>query len=352
MRSRLTPFALLALPVAGALALAGCASTAPAGPAEDGALSVVASTNVYGQIAEQIGGEFVDVTAIITSSAQDPHSYEASARDQLRVKNADLIIENGGGYDPFLDRLIEASDSTAPVVTAVEFSHDFPGSDDHDHGDGHDHGDEGDDHDHGDDHGDDHDHADEGDDHDQGDDHAGHNHIAGFNEHVWYDPHTIEHLAEAVAAELSDLLPEHEATFTANLATFSEGIAELEASLAALDADYAGTDVFATEPLAGYLFAAAGLHDVTPSAFSQAVEEGQDVPPATLLESERLLRSGDVRVVIVNAQTAGAETTAVITEAENMSIPVLEFTETLPDDETYLSWMQGNIEQLADALAS
>src|ERR671913_568416 len=56
------------------------------------------------------------------SSSPDPHSFEPSARDQLTVQRADLILENGGGYDAFIDALIEASGSGAPVITASEFS--------------------------------------------------------------------------------------------------------------------------------------------------------------------------------------------------------------------------------------
>ncbi|HYP73588.1 MAG TPA: zinc ABC transporter substrate-binding protein, partial [Microbacterium sp.] len=101
----LAPVVVLA---ASALALAGCAASAsPA--ASDGKIAVVASTNVYGDIAAAIGGDLVDVTSIIDSVAQDPHSYEASARDQLTVSRADLIIENGGGYDAFMDTLIEGA---------------------------------------------------------------------------------------------------------------------------------------------------------------------------------------------------------------------------------------------------
>ncbi|HEX5857745.1 MAG TPA: zinc ABC transporter substrate-binding protein, partial [Microbacterium sp.] len=90
------------------LALAGCASgDAQAGDAGAGdRVSVVASTNVYGQIAEEIGGDLVEVTSIIDSASQDPHSFEPSAQDQLTVTNADLTIENGGGYDAFVDALI------------------------------------------------------------------------------------------------------------------------------------------------------------------------------------------------------------------------------------------------------
>src|SRR5699024_4706703 len=86
------------------LALAGCQSTT-ASEQSDG-ISIVASTNVYGDIAEAIAGDAAEVTSIIDSSAQDPHSYEASAQDRLAVSKADIVIENGGGYDSFMDALI------------------------------------------------------------------------------------------------------------------------------------------------------------------------------------------------------------------------------------------------------
>lgn len=326
------------------LALAGCSSSdAQAGNAGAGdGVSVVASTDVYGQIAEEIGGHLVEVTSIIDSASQDPHSYEPSAQDQLTVTNADLIIENGGGYDAFVDALIESSGSGARVLTAAEFSHDFPGNEGHtdDEDAGAPASDEGHD-----------DHAEEG---DHAEDESGeheHEHIEGFNEHVWYDPHTVEHVAEAIAAELSELLPEEAATFEVNAEAFVAEIAGLESSLEAIGAADAGAQVFATEPVPAYLLAAAGLENVTPDDFSEAVEEGQDVPPATLLESLDLLESGDVRLVITNTQTGGAETTQIVDDAEARGIPVIAFSETLPEGQTYLSWMQENIAALAGALA-
>ncbi|MFM2720511.1 metal ABC transporter solute-binding protein, Zn/Mn family [Microbacterium mcarthurae (nom. nud.)] len=351
-------FAPLVLGAVSALALAGCAGGAPtAGNATESAadtVSVVASTNVYGSIAEEIGGDFVEVTSIITSTSQDPHSYEASAQDQLTLKDAQLVIENGGGYDSFMESLVEASGSTAEVLTAVEYNHDYPGAESHEEA----HADEAsasaapsesaDDHAH--------DHA-EGETHAEGDghDHAegdGHNHIEGFNEHVWYDPHTVEHLAEAIAEHLGELAPDHAADFTANAEAFVEQIAGLEDALGQIEAKDAGAKVFVTEPVPVYLVEAAGLTNATPSAFSEAVEEGQDVPPATLLESLQLIDSGEIAVMIVNPQTGGAETTQVMDEAKAKSIPVLEFTETLPEGETYVSWMQSNITALSDALAA
>ena len=308
---------IIATAAAIAFVAAGCAGGDAAGT-DDGRIAVVASTNVYAQIAQEIGGDEVDVTAIISKASQDPHEFEASARDQLTVSRADLIIENGGGYDSFMDQLIEVSGTTAPVVTAVESSHDWAGVSAHDDSE------DGADHEHG--------------------------HVDGFNEHVWYDVTAMGELAAGIASQLEVLNPEDAGMFAANLETFRAGIADLEGGLADIDAAHTGTHVFVTEPAPHRLIEAAGLHDVTPPAFSEAVEEGQDVAPATLLEAMRLLESGDVRVVIANAQTGGAETTQIIEEAATRGIPVLEFTETLPADTTYLEWMAQNIDALRSAL--
>lgn len=328
---------LLGLAAASALALAGCANGAAAGgqSGEDDVLSVVASTNVYGDIAQQIGGDLVEVTSIVANESQDPHSFEPSARDQLTISAADLIIENGGGYDAFVDALIESSGSEAPVITAVEFSHDWPENEGHDE-EGDDHADEETD-----------DHADESAEADEHD----HEHVEGFNEHVWYDPHTMAHVAEAIAEELGELDPANAAAFTANAAAFGADVETLESALADIDAAHAGAKVFITEPVPVYLIAAAGLENVTPEAFSEAVEEGQDVAPATLLESLALLESGDVRVVITNAQTAGAETAQIVGDADGRGIPSVAFSETVPEGQTYISWMQANIEALNGALS-
>ena len=326
------PLASLALASVAVLALAGCSTTSGSVATEGGdGLSVVASTNVYGDIASRIGGDHVEVTSIISSLSQDPHEYEASASDQLTVKKAKLIVENGGGYDSYMESLRDASGSDAAVVTAVEYSHDYPGTKVED--DGHEH---------------DHDHDDP--EADGSDTHEGHDHIEGFNEHVWYDPHTIEHVAEAIAEQLIDLDSANKADYEQNLADFQKDIAGLEDSLATIKSAHEGDKVFVTEPVPVYLAESAGLVNVTPEAFSEAVEEGQDVPPATLLDALDLIKAGDVKVLFANAQTGGAETTQVIDAAKDAGTAVQEVTELVPDGKTYITWMQDNITTLAGNL--
>ena len=54
-----------------ALTLAACA---PASTQSD-KFQIVASTNVWGDIAKQVGGDLVEVTSLIDNANQDPHSY-------------------------------------------------------------------------------------------------------------------------------------------------------------------------------------------------------------------------------------------------------------------------------------
>lgn len=336
----LTRRALIAAPLIAvpALALAGC--TGSADGAEGGAegYTIVASTSVYASLAEQVAGDHAEVSAIIDSATQDPHDYEATARDQLAVQEADLVIMNGGGYDHFMDELVDGvEDGTgAEAITVVAFNHDYP----NDGTDG-----EGD-------HADEHDeHADdpaEGADDEHGE--HEHNHIEGFNEHVWYDPHTVEHFVETFAEGLEERIPDAADEIAANAESVLADIAALEDQLSEIESAHADDTVFFTEPIGGYLAAGAGLEDVTTEGFAEAVEEGQDVAPATLLDAIGAVEGGDVDVLVVNAQTGGSETDRLIDSANGAGIPIVEFTETLPDDLTYSDWMSENIAALAAAL--
>ncbi|AUG28290.1 MULTISPECIES: metal ABC transporter solute-binding protein, Zn/Mn family [Microbacterium] len=305
---------LAALTAASALALTGCssstgASSTPSASA-DGTIAVVASTNVYGDIAKTIGGEHVEVTALIADESKDPHEFEATAADQLDIQNAQLLIENGGGYDPFMATLKDAAKSDAPLISAVTFSREWTGSDPSEA-------------------------------------------VDGFNEHVFYDPQTIAAVADEIAAQLGALDPAEASVFTANAKAFRADIdAKVTPILTEVAAAHTGTEIFVTEPVPLYLAEAAGLTNVTPAAFSEAVEEGQDVPPATLLDALTLVGGGSVKIVFVNAQAAGAETTQVETKAGEAGVPVIKASELLPEGENYVSWMTDMATQIKSALGS
>lgn len=128
----------------GALALTGCsggsAQEGGSGSEDSGKIRVTTSTNVYSDLAAQVGGDKVEATPVIHSSAQDPHSYEATPQDRLAVEKADLLVRNGGGYDQFMTDLAPEG---ARVVDAVDVSglqseqdREAAQEHDHDHGSG------------------------------------------------------------------------------------------------------------------------------------------------------------------------------------------------------------------------
>ncbi|MEP6562034.1 MAG: zinc ABC transporter substrate-binding protein, partial [Nakamurella sp.] len=268
----------LVLCVAVVSGLAACSSandTSAASSAAGASIAIVTSTNVWGDVVKQVGGDAVAVTSVISDSSADPHSYEANAQTQLALSKAQLVVENGGGYDDFMDTMLASSSSTAPVVNAVEIS--------------------------------------------------GRVAPAGeeLNEHVWYDFPTVDKVARQIATELTALDPANEAQFTANAATFSGKLGALTTQVEAVKAAHAGVGVTVTEPVPVYLLQAAGLENVTPAEFSDAIEQGTDVPPAALRETLALFTDKKVAALFYNEQTTGPQTEAVLDAAKNNSIAVV-----------------------------
>lgn len=287
---------------AGTGTAAGGSSGSADGAGGAGAIAVVATTNVWGDIAAQIGGSAVTVTSLISDPSQDPHEFHASGRDELAVSRADLVIENGGAYDDFVTPMYQSVDSHAPVITATEVA-----------------------------------------------DEAGLR--LGENEHVWYDTAIVTHVAESISAALSDLDPAHANDFRHGLDAFRDALAPVRDAIDELRAAEAGTPVAATESLAGYLIHAAGLTDRTPPTFLDAAEDGIDVAPHDLQEVLALFTDRRVRALLDNEQSATAQTDTVVDAARDNDIPVVALSELLPPGEHYQDWMLDTVHRLASALA-
>lgn len=319
--------------VLASLGLAACsAPAAQEQPDAAGTINVIASTNVYADIAQRIGGDAVAVDAIIDRPTQDPHSYEATPQDKLALSKAAVIIANGGGYDPFMEALTQDLDEGTALISAVDFSA-FAAEASPEAG----HGDEA---------------AHETEPQDAGqpsDAHAGHEHGA-FNEHVWYDLTTMEALAKAIAQHLGEQKPDMAQTFAANAQAFNADAQRLEDRLETLRGPASGKKFAMTEPVPYYLLDAAGLVDATPEGFSEAIEEGSEVPPLVLKALNDELSDGSISLLAYNPQTASPQTESVRATAEEAGVPVLDFTETLPADTGYLPWMGANIDELTRAL--
>ena len=302
----------LALATATVLLLAGCAATDSTPEATEEpfiGLNIVSSTNVWGDVASAIGGDLVQVVSIIDSFSQDPHSYEASARDQLAVNDADVIVANGGGYDSFIDTLAKAAGNDNIVYAYLPEEGEEEAKEE-----GHDH-----DHDHG-------------------------------NEHVWYDFHVVEEFATRLSEQLKTLDPDNATQYSANLEQFVVGIASLEERAAVVAGSVSGAKIISSEPVADYLLAELGLTNITPESFSQAIEEELDVSPKDLLEIQNLISSKSVDLFVVNIQTGSVQIDGLVELAKSSGVAVIEVSELLPEGLGYLAWMEQNISAIEAGL--
>ena len=265
-------------------------------------LSVVASTNVWGDVAQAVGGEDVTVSSIISDPSQDPHSFEANTKTLLMVSKAQVVIENGGGYDDFMGRMTKSSGSEATVINAVDVSGKEAPAD------------------------------------------------GELNEHVWYDFATVEKVVDVIATRLGRARPEDAQAFTRRADALSSKIDALVDEESSIKRQFAGKTIGITEPVPLYLTEACGLVNTTPEEFSEAVEEGDDVSPAVLKRTLDQYTTGKVDALVYNAQTSGPVTEKVEAAAKRNGTGVVPVTETLPEGLDYVSWMGQNLDHLRAAL--
>lgn len=307
MRVKYLPTILIGV-AATSIALAGCSATttqsASGAVNKSGVIPVVASTDVYGDIAKAIGGNRVSVRSMIENPAQDPHSYEADAQVQLAVSKAAVVIENGGGYDDFIDTMLKGANKSRSIVLNVATL-------------------------------------------------SGYDQTPAtgeFNEHLWYDFPTVDKLVNQLVARFSTLDAAGAATFKANGQKFAASLGTLEAGESSIATTSRGEGVAITEPVPLYLLKASGLVNQTPAAFSEAIEEGTDVPPIVLGQTIDLFSSGAVKLLAYNEQTGGPETEQVLAAAKKAGVAIVPVTETLPHGLHYIQWMTKNLAAVKAAL--
>jgi zinc/manganese transport system substrate-binding protein len=262
----------------------------------------VAAENFYGNIATQIGGPYVSVTSILSDPNADPHLFEPGTANAAAVASARLVIDNGLGYDAFVDKLLSAAPKSDRMVVTIADALHVGG--------------------------------------------------AAANPHIWYDVPRLPEIAQAIAAGLVAVDPPHRAYFNGRLASFDASLKSLDAAVADVRARYGGVPVAYTEAVPAYLLDAAGLTVRTPEDFARAIEEGNEPAPQAVAAMEGLLTSDQVRVLLYNSQATSPITDRMRQLAEQQGIAVVPVTETLPSGTSFQVWQLKQVQALAKALGA
>ena len=283
-----------------AVGVAGCGSaTASAGK---GQIVAVGAENEYANVISQIGGRYVAVSAIESNPNTDPHTFEASPSVASTVSAARLVVQNGVGYDTFMNKIESASPSSSRKVIDVQKLLGLPDS--------------------------------------------------TPNPHLWYAPRTMPAVAAALVKDLSAIEPTHAGYFAANAKRFDASLEPWYQALKQFAARYPGTPVATTEPVGDYMLQAAGTVNMTPFQFQADIMNGVDPAPQDVTLQNGLFAGHRVKVFLYNQQVTDSLTESFLANAKQDGIPVVGVYETMPTPGyDYQSWMLAEIHALEKAVA-
>jgi zinc/manganese transport system substrate-binding protein len=293
--------------LAATLVLAASAAIAASRPAsasgKAGVIVAVGAENEYANVLTQIGGKFVSVTSILNNPNTDPHTFEASAQVAEEVANAQLVVQNGVGYDSFMNNIESASPNSKRKVIVAQ---DVLGLS-----------------------------------------------TSTANPHLWYKPTTMPAVAKVMVKDLDKLAPHHAAYFAHNLSTFDASLQPWLSAIATFKMKYPRTPVAVTEPVADYLLQAMGAKILTPFVFQADIMNGVDPAPEDITLEDSYFTKHEVKLFCYNQQVVDSLTTSIRETAKKAHVPVVGVYETMPTPGfDYQTWMLAETKAIEAAVAS
>ena len=295
------PIVIAAMLVFTGLALSACSSSGSSTATTSGVIHAIGAENEYANVLGQIGGKYVSVSSILNNPNTDPHTYEASTSVAQEVSGAQLIVQNGVGYDTFMNQIESASPNSGRKVIVAQ-------------------------------------------------------HVLGLpddtpNPHLWYDPKTMPAVAKVMAADLDSLAPSHRTYFQARLSAFDSSLQPWLTAISNFRAQHPSTPVAVTEPVADYLLQAMGANIVTPFVFQADIMNGVDPSPEAITQEESFFTNHVVAVFCYNQQVVDSLTTTIRHTAQAAGVPVVGVYETMPTPGyTYQTWMEAEVAAIESAV--
>ena len=296
---------LIALVVAGVftgLYLSG-QLTSGAPTSSSSQIQVVAAENFWGSLVSQLGGTHVQVLSIVTDPNADPHEYESNQADARAIANARYVVINGAGYDDWALQIISADGNPNQKVLNVA---NLLGK------------------------------------------------KTGDNPHFWYSPLYVNETVHQMYSDLASLDPANSGYYKQQYVNLNASLGVYNEQIDEIRQQFAGTEVASTESIFVYLANATGLDLVSPPAFMEAVAEGNEPSQLSIRQFTQQLESGNISVLVYNAQTATPTTQSMKVIATEYNVTVVFVTETIQPlttpPITFQEWMSTELLYLYNAL--
>jgi len=263
-------------------------------------IHIIAAENFYGEIAKELGGQYVEVNSILTNPSQDPHLFTASSSTVKALSQADIVIYNGAGYDPWITSLLKMENKQSQQKIEVASLLDLKPS---------------------------------------------------ANPHIWYSPNTVPLLSRVLTEMLIKDDPIHAKFFQAQFDRFNQTYQQIWNMIARLKIRLQNTAVIATEPVFNYM---ADSLELKMHGVDFQINMMNDIPPSVtqIKTFEDDLKQHQVKLLIYNKQVINPMTEHMRQLAQEQKIPVIGISETLPQGLTYIEWMIQELKELENALIS
>ena len=271
-----------------AVVLSGCSNNKK----ESSGIKIVTTTNVYSDIAKNIVGKYGTAIAIIQKSSVDPHDFEPTTADAKNLSSANIVVSNGLGYDEWMNKLASSVDKKPLLV---------------------------------------------------GEDLMGLK--KGDNPHIWHNLSMPTKYVNYLVKRLSKLDKKHAKYFKKNGQEYLAKINKSKEFAQSIDGKNK-KPVFVSEPVFDYALQEAG-YKIGDKDFEEAVENETDPSPKMVNKMINEIKEKKIAFFVNNTQASSSTVNTFVKLAKKNNIPVLNVRETIPDQITYLKWMQDNYQKLA-----
>jgi zinc/manganese transport system substrate-binding protein len=292
---------------------------APRSAAQDEPLKVVATFSILADLVDNVGGDAVEIDTLAGANA-DAHTFEPSPEQVVALADAAVIFENGLGFEPWLDDIVDAAQPDAPRI-AVSDGIELRLADAGEH-------EEGDEDDH---------------EHEDGD----------YDPHVWQSVANAQIMVENIRDALVDADPDRADVYEANAAAYLKTLEELDASIfeqvAAIPEDQ--RKLVTSHDTFGYFADRYGFEVIgTPFGISTESAEPAASDVAELIE---IIEASGVPAIFTETIQNDSLIDQIANDAGVEVAPPL-YTDALGDGEsgasTYIDMMSSNVETIVTAL--
>ena len=276
-------------------------------------VKVMTSFSILGDVTRQIGGDKVEVSEIVKAN-QDMHIYRITPQDAKRLKNAQLILLNGKGFES--NEFVKAAKAAnVPVILASNHIESVRRDDEQQH-----------EHEH------EHEHA---------------HHHGGDDPHVWQDPVFMKQYSRNIADALSKVDPKNKDYYSSKLKKYQQKLDDLhktaEQSFAAVPKDK--RKVLTSHDSFAYLGARYQVKFLAP----QGVSEESEPSAKQMAEIIRTVKKENIRAVFIE-NISNPKLLNRLSQETGVAVTGKLYSDALPENGSYVEMMKHNIETLSKAM--